>query len=248
MPVKEVVIKTPEVVALLDTDKDGIVDTEDKCPTVFGLVAFSGCPDSDGDGMQDSDDKCPTVFGLAAFNGCPDTDNDGLQDSEDECLTEKGVIALKGCPDTDGDGVADKNDRCVDRPGTFENSGCPEITKQVLTRLNFAAQSIQFEVNKDVIKAPSFMQLDEVVKILNEYPDYQLIVDGHTDNTGTPEKNQVLSEKRAAAVKNYFVGKGIEQNRIVATGFGLTKPIVPNTSLINKAKNRRVELNMKLKD
>ena len=247
-PLKEAVVKVPEVVVPLDTDKDGIIDTDDKCPTVFGLAAFLGCPDTDADGVQDSEDKCPTVFGLAAFAGCPDSDGDGLQDSEDECPTEKGVIALKGCPDSDGDGVADKNDKCVDRPGPFENAGCPVITKQVLNRLSFAAQSIQFEVGKDVIKLTSFTQLNEVVKILNEYSDYQLLIDGHTDNTGTAEKNQVLSDNRAAAVKKYFTDKGIEQNRLVATGYGFTTPVVPNTTSANKAKNRRVELNMKLKD
>ena len=211
-------------------------------------MAFKGCPDTDADDIEDSEDKCPTVFGIAAFNGCPDTDGDGLQDSEDECPTEKGVIALKGCPDTDGDGVADKNDKCVDRPGPIENAGCPVISKQVLNRLSFAAQSIQFEVGKDVIKPTSFIQLNEVVNILIEYSDYQLLIDGHTDNTGTAEKNQVLSDKRAAAVKKYFTDKGIEQSRLIATGYGFTIPVVPNTTSANKAKNRRVELNMKLKD
>ena len=247
-PVKEVVVKTPEIVVPLDTDKDGIIDTDDKCPAVFGLAAFNGCPDGDGDGIQDSEDKCPGVFGIAAFNGCPDTDGDGLQDSEDECPTEKGIIALKGCPDTDGDGVADKNDKCPDRVGPMDNAGCPVITKQILNRLSFAAQAIQFEVGKDVIKPVSFSQLDDVVKILSEYSDYQLLIDGHTDNTGTAEKNQVLSESRAAAVKKYFTDKGIEQSRLIATGYGFEKPLVPNTNAANKAKNRRVELNMKLKD
>lgn len=231
-----------------DTDADGIQDSEDKCPTVSGLTAFKGCPDSDADGIQDSEDKCPTVFGLAAFEGCPDTDADGLRDSEDECPTEKGVIALKGCPDTDGDGVADKNDKCVDRPGPMDNAGCPVVTKEILKRLNFAAQAIQFEVNKDVIKKTSYTQLDEVVDILMEYEDYQLLIDGHTDNTGTAEKNQLLSDNRANAVKKYFTDKGIDESRLVATGYGFTKPTLPNINAANKAKNRRVELNMKLKD
>ena len=249
---KEEILPEPvvekKVIAPLDSDKDGVIDIEDKCPTIFGIAAFKGCPDTDTDGIQDSEDKCPTVFGLAAFNGCPDTDGDGLQDSEDECPTEKGPIALKGCPDTDGDGVADKNDKCADRPGPIENAGCPVITKQVLNRLNFAAQAIQFETGKDVIKITSFAQLNEVVKILNEYSDYQLIIDGHTDNIGTAEKNQLLSEKRAAAIKKYFSDKGIEESRLIATGYGLSKPMVPNTNAANKAKNRRVELSMKLKD
>jgi outer membrane protein OmpA-like peptidoglycan-associated protein len=248
-PVKEEVKKEIiKEVQVIDTDKDGIADIDDKCPTVAGLKKFNGCPDTDLDGIQDSEDKCPTVAGSKEFNGCADTDADRIQDSEDECPNEKGTPALKGCPDTDGDGVADKNDKCIDRPGPIENAGCPIIAAAVIKKLDFAAKAIQFETGKDLIRKVSYSQLDQVVKILNEYADYQIAIDGHTDNTGKPEKNQVLSEKRANAVKNYFASKGIETNRMTVTGYGDTKPLVKNTSLINKTKNRRVELAMKLKD
>jgi outer membrane protein OmpA-like peptidoglycan-associated protein len=245
-PIKKV--KTPKIEAPKDTDGDGIFDNEDKCPTVAGLKAFDGCPDTDGDGIQDSEDKCPTIAGIKAFDGCADTDGDDVQDSEDECPTVKGLPALKGCPDSDSDGVADKNDKCIDKPGPVDNDGCPRVSEVVTKKLNFAAQGIQFEVGKDIIRPISFKQLDEVVKILNEYGDYTLIIDGHTDNTGKADKNQTLSEKRADAVKNYFIKKGINASRMIATGYGDTKPLVENNSVTNKAKNRRVELNMKLKD
>lgn len=250
-PIKEVTtpkIEEPKIEVPKDTDGDGVIDNEDKCPTVAGIKAFNGCPDTDADGVQDSEDKCPVVFGLAAFNGCPDTDVDGIQDSEDECPTEKGSIAMKGCPDTDADGVADKNDKCIDRPGPVDNEGCPRVSEVVVKKLNFAAQGIQFEVGKDIIRPVSFKKLDEVVNILNEYSDYQLIIEGHTDNTGNADKNQILSEKRAAAIKNYFENKGIDAERLLASGYGDTKPLVENNSVANKAKNRRVEMNMKLKE
>jgi outer membrane protein OmpA-like peptidoglycan-associated protein len=204
--------------------------------------------DTDGDGIIDNEDKCPNVAGLKAFNGCADTDADGIQDSEDECPNEKGLPTLKGCPDADADGVADKNDKCIDTPGPIENEGCPRVSEVVTKKLNFAAQGIQFEVGKDIIRPISFKQLDEVIKILNEYADYKLIIDGHTDNTGNANKNQLLSEKRANAIKNYFIKKGIDAGRMIATGYGDTKPLVENNTILNKAKNRRVELNMKLKD
>jgi outer membrane protein OmpA-like peptidoglycan-associated protein len=245
-PVKEV--KAPKVVAPKDTDGDGIFDNDDKCPTIAGIKAFNGCPDTDADGIQDSEDKCPTIAGVKEFNGCADTDADGVQDSEDDCPTVKGLPALKGCPDTDGDGVADKNDKCIDRPGPVDNDGCPRVSEVVVKKLNFAAKAIQFEVGKDILRPISFKQLDEVVKILNEYGDYQIIIDGHTDNTGKADKNQLLSDKRAAAVKNYFIKKGIDESRMISTGYGDTKPLIENNSVANKAKNRRVELNMKLKD
>jgi outer membrane protein OmpA-like peptidoglycan-associated protein len=245
-PVKEV--KAPKVEAPKDTDGDGIFDNEDKCPTVAGVKVFNGCPDTDADGIQDSEDKCPTIAGIKEFDGCADTDGDGVQDSEDDCPTVKGLVALKGCTDTDGDGVADKDDKCVDRPGPVDNDGCPRVSEVVKKQLDFAAKAIQFEVGKDILRPISFAQLDEVVKILNEYQDYQIIIDGHTDNTGKADKNQILSDKRAAAVKNYFIKKGIDASRMISTGYGDTKPLVENNSVPNKAKNRRVELNMKLKD
>jgi outer membrane protein OmpA-like peptidoglycan-associated protein len=245
---QETKVEEPIVVAPKDTDGDGIFDNEDKCPTVAGIKAFEGCPDTDADGIQDSEDKCPTVVGIKEFDGCADTDGDGIQDSEDECPTEKGLPAFKGCPDTDADGVADKNDKCIDKPGPVDNDGCPRVSAVVVKKLNFAAKGIQFEVNKDIIRPISFPNLNEVVKILNEYPDYQLIIDGHTDNSGKADKNQILSDKRAASVKNYFIKKGIDAGRMISTGYGDTKPLVQNNSVANKAKNRRVELNMKLKD
>jgi outer membrane protein OmpA-like peptidoglycan-associated protein len=245
-PIKEV--KAPKVEVPKDTDGDGVFDNEDKCPSVAGLRVFDGCPDTDADGIQDSDDKCPTIAGIKAFDGCADTDEDGVQDSDDECPIVKGLPALKGCPDTDADGVADKYDKCIDKPGPIDNDGCPRVSEVVTKKLNFAAQGIQFEVGKDIIRPISFKQLDEVVKILNEYDDYQLIIDGHTDNTGKADKNQLLSDKRADAVKNYFIKKGIAASRMIATGYGDTKPLAENNSVSNKSKNRRVELNMKLKD
>jgi outer membrane protein OmpA-like peptidoglycan-associated protein len=248
-PIKETPkVEEPKVEASKDTDGDGILDKDDKCPTVAGIAAFDGCPDTDTDGIQDSEDKCPTVAGIAAFNGCPDTDADAIQDSEDDCPTVKGLPAFKGCPDTDADGVPDKDDKCVDRPGPVDNAGCPRVSEVVVKKLNFAAKGIQFEVNKDIIRKVSFKQLDEVVKIMNEYTDYVLTIDGHTDNSGKADKNQILSQKRATAVKNYFAKKGIGAERMTATGFGDTKPVVPNTSIANKAKNRRVELKLNLKD
>jgi outer membrane protein OmpA-like peptidoglycan-associated protein len=231
-----------------DTDKDGIQDSEDKCPTIAGVAAFNGCPDTDGDGIQNSEDACPEVAGKKEFKGCPDTDGDGKPDAEDDCPTVAGIYALKGCPDTDGDGVSDKDDKCIDKAGPMDNGGCPKITEQIKKRLSFAAQAIQFEVSKAVIRPVSFKQLDEVVKILNEYKDYSLVIEGHTDNSGKADKNQALSEQRAQAVKDYFIAKGIEEGRMESAGYGDSKPLVPNTSAANKAKNRRVTLDLKLKD
>ncbi len=229
-------------------EKEEEIPTSLKKPAVVNEEIKKVALDTDKDGVIDSEDKCPTVAGLKEFGGCPDEDGDGVQDSEDICPTEKGLKTLNGCPDMDGDGVADKDDKCKDKPGTAENNGCPKVAEAIIKKLNFAAKAIQFQMGKDVLTAASFAQLNEVVKIINEYPDYILTIDGHTDNVGKKEKNQLLSKARANTVLNYFTKKGIATERIVATGFGDTKPFVENTTPANKAKNRRVELGMKLKE
>jgi len=108
-----------------DTDKDGIKDSKDKCPTKAGLIKFMGCPDTDGDGIKDSEDNCPNLAGTKELNGCPDKDKDGITDKDDYCPDVPGIKAGNGCPDTDGDGVVDKNDACINKAGAKKNKGCP---------------------------------------------------------------------------------------------------------------------------
>lgn len=81
-----------------DKDKDGIINKEDECPNIPGLVEFNGCPDKDGDKIIDKYDDCPDTPGLAEFNGCPDKDGDKVIDKEDECPDTPGPIDNKGCP------------------------------------------------------------------------------------------------------------------------------------------------------
>ncbi len=109
-----------------DTDSDGVPDKDDDCPEVAGLANLRGCPDGDGDGVPDKDDACPTEAGVAALAGCPDGDGDGVADKDDKCPTEAGIAALMGCPDGDGDGIADGDDDCPAEPGTAANGGCPD--------------------------------------------------------------------------------------------------------------------------
>jgi OmpA-OmpF porin, OOP family len=116
----------PVIMAPIDTDKDGIPDSVDKCPDVAGLAAFNGCPDTDGDGVIDSEDQCPTIAGTIATAGCPDRDNDGVADSADKCPDAPGPISTSGCPDSDGDGILDIDDKCPREAGTAAMGGCPD--------------------------------------------------------------------------------------------------------------------------
>ncbi len=111
-----------------DRDNDGVTDAEDKCPDVAGVMSLMGCPDRDGDGITDAEDTCPDVAGIAAFKGCPDTDGDGITDTEDKCPTEAGPVINLGCPirDRDGDGVVDADDLCPTDKGPAATKGCPD--------------------------------------------------------------------------------------------------------------------------
>jgi outer membrane protein OmpA-like peptidoglycan-associated protein len=106
----------------------------------------------------------------------------------------------------------------------------------------FRLNNIFFDFNKYDLKPESFPELDRVVKFLNEYPNIEVELSGHTDNIGTHEYNQRLSENRANAVAEYIFAKGINRNRILVTGYGETQPADTNESEEGRQKNRRVEL------
>ena len=78
--------------------------------------------------------------------------------------------------------------------------------------------------------------------MLKEHADLKLVIEGHTDNVGDAAANQALSEKRAAAVKAYLVGKGVDASRLESKGLGATKPKVSNDTPEGRQTNRRVEL------
>ncbi|MFN4007280.1 MAG: OmpA family protein [Chitinophagaceae bacterium] len=235
----------------VDTDKDGIIDEQDKCPTVPGVAKYQGCPvpDTDKDGINDEEDKCPTVPGVAKYQGCPvpDTDKDGINDEEDKCPTVPGVAKYQGCPipDTDGDGVNDEEDKCPNEAGPASNYGCPEKAKQMQAKVDMAAKQIYFATGSSKLLATSFTSLNNVVKLLQENTDLGLDIEGHTDNTGNAANNMKLSQARAEAVKAYIAKKGIDASRLTANGYGDTMPVADNKTNAGKAKNRRVELKLK---
>ena len=202
-----------------DEDKDGVVDSVDACPDVAGLAQFNGCPDTDGDGIIDKEDKCPTVAGLARYNGCP-------------------------IPDTDNDGINDEEDKCPNIPGIAANNGCPEIKEETKKKAEYAAQRLYFATGSYKLLEKSFKGLDDVASLLESDPALKLNINGYTDNTGNAAKNQVLSENRAASVKKYLVGKGIDESRIKSTGYGILDPVADNKTATGRAKNRRVEFKL----
>jgi len=254
-----------------DEDNDGVYDKDDKCPEVFGLAEFNGCPDSDEDGIQDSEDACPTVFGVMTLNGCPDSDGDGVTDKKDRCPYVKGASKHGGCPDTDGDGIIDLRDACPKRPGpasnkgcpeidsdddgiidkldkckfevgTVENSGCPDIKKDLEAKLTEIAGSILFVSGTDRYYKKYEIQLNQIADLMKKYNNLKFQIQGHTDNVGPENANYKLSLKRVNRILNFLVSKGINQFNLNVVGFGETVPIATNDTAEGRAKNRRVEI------
>lgn len=239
-----------------DADGDGVPNSVDKCPNQAGLAIYGGCPDTDGDGIDDSQDRCPNQAGVASNFGCPrtvtpttpatpandpDTDGDGIKDSQDKCPTRPGLAVYGGCPDTDGDGIDDSRDKCPTAAGPVDTEGCPEIAASDRRILEIAMRSVQFETGKAEIKSESFNVLLQISEIMNRYPDFNLLIEGHTDDQGGAAENQALSEKRARACYNFLASSGVARDRMDYAGYGESQPIATNQTVSGRTLNRRVE-------
>ena len=216
-----------------DRDGDGIPDDLDKCPNEpedkDGFQDEDGCPDldNDGDGIPDAIDKCPNE---------PE-DKDGFQD-EDGCPD----------PDNDGDGIPDIIDKCPNEPETFNNyqdaDGCPDEVPAAVKKFTGVIEGINFKTGSADILPGSYVLLDRAAKVLQDYPDVKLEISGHTDSRGKADYNRDLSQRRADAVKTYFVTRGVASERLQSIGYGPTRPIANNKTQSGRATNRRTEFRL----
>lgn len=135
--------------------------------------------------------------------------------------------------------------RISDDPGSCPQwKGKPEASmeKALQDEKRLRLYGINFDSDSDHLRDESKPTLDLVAAVLKEHTDWKLTVEGHTDSTSTPEHNQDLSARRAAAVTQYLTGTGVEAARLTPQGLGSTKPVAPNDNALGRAANRRVEL------
>jgi outer membrane protein OmpA-like peptidoglycan-associated protein len=236
-----------------DSDNDGVLDDVDKCINVVGDKNNEGCPwnDNDGDGIPNNKDHCPNLSGPNENDGCPwsDSDKDGILDSKDKCPYKAGPSENDGCPwsDTDKDGILDLKDKCPNIAGLVELDGCPKpkIEKEVIDQLNKYARTILFNTGKATFKKEAYVTLNAIYNIMVQYENAEFIIEGHTDNQGTPKDNQILSELRANAVMDFLMVRGVLAKRLSAVGYGETQPISSNDTERGREANRRVIIKVK---
>jgi outer membrane protein OmpA-like peptidoglycan-associated protein len=227
-------------------------------PLVFALALGPGLGQAPG--AADFRVLASLSFSPEAPPPPPDADDDRVPDEHDACPSIRGSASedplMNGCPelptDSDGDAIPDTLDACPRTPGPANVErrlhGCPPPPPKPPPKAELVAEQIviseqvQFETGTAALKTESDAVLGQVARVLAEHPELEVVeVQGHTDDTGTPELNQRLSDDRARAVVTWLVGHGIEASRLVPKGYGQERPIADNASEEGRAKNRRVE-------
>ncbi|HSN96825.1 MAG TPA: OmpA family protein, partial [Candidatus Nanopelagicales bacterium] len=221
-----------------DTDKDGLPDDIDLCPT-----------DPEDGKPPNTDDGCPSL---------PDRDGDGIPDVSDKCPDEPEdfdkIDDTDGCPedDADNDQIPDAQDSCPKEPGEPSSdppkNGCPQFIRRISGSSEIQIlKQVQFATGSAVILPGSYPILDEVVRLLKVNPEIQhLAIEGHTDNRGSDQLNEKLSNDRAHSVMKYLIDRGgIDSGRLSAKGFGPQRPIADNNTADGRQKNRRVEFHIR---
>ncbi len=169
-----------------------------------------------------------------------------IADFESNSLTGKYLISL---PSGKNYGVTVKADGYLFHSENFNippDASFTEIIKDISMQpvevgSNIILKNIFFDYNKYDLRPQSKIELENIYSILTAYPSMVIEISGHTDSFGSDAYNQTLSEKRAQAVVDYLINKGIDKNRLVAKGFGKTKNIATNETEEGRQLNRRTE-------
>lgn len=156
------------------------------------------------------------------------------------------VLATKKEPkveppkDSDGDGVIDELDKCPDTPqgALVDSDGCAkELTKDIRETLY-----VEFELDKTEVREQFYPEIKKLADVMKQYPNSTILLEGHTDSTGSAGYNQELSKSRANAVMKVLINEfSISSDRINTTGMGESQPIASNGTAEGRMQNRRVE-------
>lgn len=249
-------ISFPLMTRQADQDRDGIPDYRDvepNTPSGWPTDSQGRALDSDLDGVPDGlDTEANTPAGAIVDNAgrSRDSDNDGIPDGIDkEPNTMTGaVVNMYGIAiDSDGDGVPDGVDIEPNTPhgAQVDTQGrlIPSTEFELLTKGLLRINKIYFNINKAIIKPESYEVLNEIGRILEKHPEIIVQIAGHTDATGSDEFNMKLSIDRAHSVRHYLLNnfKELDGDKLIAIGYGNSKPVRDEDSGEARTLNRRVE-------
>ena len=245
-----------------DTDNDGIQDVEDNCPTEAGPSSNFGCPEKVRVHLVDEDGNIVASASMSEnggfiFQNLPlDKTYLFLLDGVDEDIKDELSLIIRNA-DGDHDIIATLEEsgffvyRYLDEGETTSLSLLEEddnvliiLESEQQDIVNKAFDNLQFSTGNAIIKKASYAALDELTKLLLDHPEWKILLEGHTDNTGNAANNLMLSKKRAEAVKYYLIAKGVSVENIIVKFYGQTKPIGDNTTEEGRQKNRRVEMSI----
>jgi outer membrane protein OmpA-like peptidoglycan-associated protein len=142
-----------------------------------------------------------------------------------------------------GTGVGAYMDHQEEKLGHIPNTTVERVSDDTL--LVHFQSDVLFDVDSAIVKPQAQGALDDAAQVFQEYKKTAIIVQGHTDSTGTEEHNQALSERRAQSVVAYLTGKGIDPARMAPEGYGEGQPVASNDTADGRTKNRRVDLLLK---
>lgn len=123
----------------------------------------------------------------------------------------------------------------------FESVNKDIELKNIKVGSNIALRNVFFNTGKWEVKEDSYAELERLINLLKDVPSLKIEISGHTDNIGAESFNELLSQRRADAVVNYLVGKGVDKKRLSAKGYGQSRPIDSNKTAEGRAQNRRTE-------
>ncbi|MDF1628248.1 MAG: OmpA family protein [Alcanivoracaceae bacterium] len=177
-----------------------------------------------------------------AIGGGKQSDNSATEMAEDKAteVADQAKAAITAAVDSDGDGVVDALDKCTDTSAgsKVDEAGCNVVLTENIRETLY----VQFSTGGSSVAEASVEEIGRVAQRMREFPDVQLLLEGHTDSSGGADLNRRLSQQRADAVKQVLVERfNIDGNRIDAVGRGEDAPAFSNDTADGRAKNRRVE-------
>ncbi|HZI64811.1 MAG TPA: OmpA family protein [Thermoanaerobaculia bacterium] len=206
----------------------------------LALVVLAGCATYGGrrDPYVTRRDRTVKGAGIGAAAGAVGAVLAGKREA-DEILAGAAIGAVVG------GGIGAYMDAQQEKLARIPGTTVERVDDQTL--LVHFDSDVLFSVDSSALSGSARSNLDQVSEVLNEYNKTAVVVQGHTDSTGSEQHNQELSERRASSVENYLVDRGVDARRLAALGYGETAPVASNDTAGGRQQNRRVDIMLRAK-